>query len=170
MAVDDKEVEEILGSKCWSLLLGYVKNGRISKQNFEDISRLLSDGLTDSRILGNHLRRNACDEAEWRKMLTDWYNEELYDLDRNAAVEKLARILKHPSVNLRVLAKKVEQCLPKKSRTRDKKSRFVKLGNFLPLKFLYLLISQNCARGQVSIPTASLSHGRSRIQQESEGR
>ena len=101
MAVDDKEVEEILGPKCWSLLLRYVKNGRISKQNFRDISQLLSDGLTDSLIFGNHLRRNACDEAEWQEILSDWYNEELFELGRKAAVEKFARIFKHPSVNLR---------------------------------------------------------------------
>ena len=136
MAVDDEEVEEILGSKCWSFFLRYVKNGRISKQKFEDISRLLSDGLTDSRILGNHLRRNACDEAEWQEILSDWYNEELFDLNRKAAVEKFARILRHPSVNLRVLAKKVEQSLLKNSKTKDKNCRYVKLGNFLSLKFL----------------------------------
>ena len=123
MAVDDKEVEEILGRKCWSLLLRFVKNGRISKQNFKDISRLLSDSVADSSILGNHLRRNACDEAEWREILTDWYNEELFDLNRKAAVEKLVGILKHPSVNLRVLAKKVDQCLLKNSKEKDKKIR-----------------------------------------------
>ena len=38
------------------------------------------------------MRRNAFDEAEWRKMLTDWYNEELYRLERDQGLEKLAKV------------------------------------------------------------------------------
>ena len=117
------------------------------------------------------MRRDACDEAEWREILGDWYNEELYDLDRKAAVKKLARIFRHPSVNLKPLAMKVEHCPLKNAKAKDKKCRYVKQQIYQSLKFLYLLISQSSAkgRGQVSNSETTLPHCMSRIHQEAKG-
>merc|ERR1719458_752510 len=52
------------------------------------------------------------DEAEWRRMLCDWHNEEMFDMDQRSAIEKLIRIFRDPAVHLPPLAKKLESELP----------------------------------------------------------
>ena len=67
-------------------------------------------------VLGSHLRRvseqgNFCDEAEFRNILGDWFNLELYDLEQITALRKLIWIFKDPSVNLHAVGRRLEQIL-----------------------------------------------------------
>merc|ERR1712130_479949 len=68
-----------------------------------------------SRVRGNHLRRvgsgSLCDKAKFRRILGDWYKEEMFDQDRQTALTKLILILRGPSVSLHPEGKRLEQIL-----------------------------------------------------------
>merc|ERR1719365_245040 len=72
-------------------------------------------GQLHPHILGNHLRRvesgRVSDEAEFRQILSDWFNQELYNLDQKTALSRLISILKDCSVGLPAEGKKLKQIL-----------------------------------------------------------
>ena len=88
-------------------------HGYITYQHMRDISSHLH-----LIVRGNHLRRTGagklCDEAEFRRILGDWFSQEMCDLDQRTALTKLLSILRGPStVNLHPEGKRVEQILEK---------------------------------------------------------
>ena len=100
----DNDVIEVLGKDVWDLLVENVNTGIITGQHLIDISAQLHP-----RVRGNHLRREKdmrlpSDGSELREILSDWWNQELCDLDPATAFEKLVNILKSPSVNLPAVA------------------------------------------------------------------
>ena len=108
MGLYDADVIEKLGKEAYNYILDRVKCGIISAQNMNDISSQLHP-----HILGNHLRRvnsgKACDEAEFRQILGDWFNKELYDLDQKTALSRLISIINSPSVSLPAEGKRLKQ-------------------------------------------------------------
>ena len=65
-----------------------------------DISQAL-----DPTVGGNHSRRVnaifwACSDFEMREILSDWWDQKLYELDQSDALKKISDILKSPEVNL----------------------------------------------------------------------
>ena len=108
MGLYDAEVIEHLGREAYNYIVDRVRCGVISGQHMKDISSQLHP-----HIFGNHLRRvesgKACDEAEFRRILSDWFNQELYDLDQKTALSKLISILKGPSVSLPAEGKRLKQ-------------------------------------------------------------
>ena len=92
-------------------LLYNVTNGTITAQNMKDFAFKL-----DQKIWANHVRRTrddgeASDWAEMRRILCDWYNEELFHMDREAAVQKLVKIFMDPDINLHPLATQLKGIL-----------------------------------------------------------
>ena len=99
MAQYDTEVIQKMGKEAYDYLLDRVKCGAISAQHMSDISIQLHP-----HVHGDHLRRvdsgKACDEAEFRRVLVDWFKKEMYDLDQQNALKKIVDILRGPSVSL----------------------------------------------------------------------
>ena len=110
MGLYDADVIKKLGKEAYNYILDRVRCGVISGQNMKDIS-----GQLHPHILGNHLRRvesgRVSDEAEFRQILSDWFNQELYNLDQKTALLRLISILKDCSVGLPAEGKKLKQIL-----------------------------------------------------------
>ena len=110
MGVYDAEVIKRLGREAYNYMVDRVRCGVIRGQHMKDISSQLHP-----HILGNHLRRvesgKSCDEAEFRQILSDWFNQELFDLDQKTALSRLISILKGPSVSLPAEGKRLKQIL-----------------------------------------------------------
>ena len=107
---NEKFMKRKLGEGVVTLLYN-VTNGTITAQNMKDFAFKL-----DQKIWGNHVRRTrddgeASDWAEMRRILCDWYNEELFDIDRKAAVQKLVNIFMDPDINLHSLATQLKGIL-----------------------------------------------------------
>ena len=81
MPIHDKEVAAILGSQATTLILNWVKRGAIDAQKMEDFAQLLHP-----EVGGEHRRRRGlmCNnsEAEMQSIHSDWYNKEMFDMDR----------------------------------------------------------------------------------------
>ena len=90
MAIYDEEVASLLGGQATILILSWVKRGAIDAQKMEDFAQLLH-----SEVGGEHRRRRGLMvsvEAEMRSILSDWYNKEMFEMDRGTAVKKLMAI------------------------------------------------------------------------------
>ena len=110
MGLYDAEVKERLGREAFNHMVDRVSSGVISGQHMKDIASQLHP-----HIFGNHLRRmesgKACDDAEFRRILSDWFNQELYNLDQKTALSRLISILKDPSVSLPAEGRRLKQIL-----------------------------------------------------------
>ena len=112
----DKDAKAILGEKAWDILCRSVSEGRIEPQQMKDIAFKLS-----MKVGGSHARRmqertNEADWPEMRRVIGDWYCEELYDMSRKGALEKLTSIFESADIDLRSLAwelKKIPTSQPK---------------------------------------------------------
>ena len=108
MGLYDAEVIKHLGREAYDYIVDRVKCGVISGQQMKDIAYELHP-----HILGNHLRRlesgKGSDEAEFRRILSDWFNQELYGLQQKTALSRLISILKGPSVSLPAEGKRLKQ-------------------------------------------------------------
>ena len=62
-----REVKEILGEEVVKMILDAVESAEITKQMMEDIAQGLGP-----KVSGGHSRRDTCDSAEMRKILSDW--------------------------------------------------------------------------------------------------
>ena len=137
MGLYDADVIKKLGKEAYNYILDRVRCGVISGQHMKDIS-----GQLHPHILGNHLRRvesgRVSDEAEFRQILSDWFNQELYDLDQKTALLRLISILKDCSVGLPAEGKKLKQILDGGIETRERiqtRERAVKAASTLRLNY-----------------------------------
>ena len=103
----DEDVTKKIGNKELRLILEAVRVGHIDATQMQDISRKL-----DGWVGGNHQRRGGADETEFRNMLSDWYQNKIYEdeWDRGAVLTEIIKILKDPSLSLNPLAGVLEQC------------------------------------------------------------
>ena len=110
MGKDDKQVKKIMGVDSWETIMSEVRKGSLSAQNMNEIAALLHE-----TVGGNHLRRmeknRPCDCAEMRKILSDWYNETMFNYNSKRAVNELAGVLRSQTVNLPRIASAVEKHL-----------------------------------------------------------
>ena len=114
MSPYDKDVNKKLGKQVLALLIRNVNEGKINSQQSDDIARLLAENLPGSVIYGSHINRVKIDgwnQAEFRQILANWYCEEMFDLDREAALEKLVNIFGDTTVCLHPLAKEVRELM-----------------------------------------------------------
>ena len=107
----DKEVKEKLGEEVVKMILDAVENAEITKQKMEDIAQGFGP-----KVRGGHVSRNdACDSAEMRKILSDWYQHELYDMGGEEGVQKLVKLFESEEISLKPLASQLRRYLNKRS-------------------------------------------------------
>jgi hypothetical protein len=105
----DEEVREILGEVAWKAILREARKGAILPNKMDDFARMLDQ---EGKIYGDHARRgNAWDDNEVRDILADWFDEEMFQMERDTALHKLIDIFEDPSVTLRPLARALRHCL-----------------------------------------------------------
>ena len=108
------EVEKRLGQDRVKLILDSAKNGDISDSQLASIAEKLGRDLDGPNvIIGNHNRimardRYATSDMLLKCILSDWWNEELYDLSPEAALSKMVQVCQDPDVALRPLAKQLQ--------------------------------------------------------------
>ena len=55
-------------------------------------------------VLENHLRRvesgKGCDEVEFRRILINWFNQEMFDLDQQTVLSRFVSIFSNPFLGL----------------------------------------------------------------------
>ena len=100
-------MKERLGNEAWKTLIEETQKGSITSQHMKDISRAFG-----SKVGGNHARRTNdqkvnCDDHELREILSDWWNEELFNLSPENALKRICEILKSSEVHLPAIASKL---------------------------------------------------------------
>ena len=103
MSKYEKEARKKLGGQVFRLLCDAAIEDKIDDQKLEDISYRLH-----GTVGGNHRKRGrGSSESEFRAVISDWYQVEMFDMTRETALNKLVKILEDPSVNLKPLAKDI---------------------------------------------------------------
>ena len=85
-------------------------------QQICDVSILLGEDLNTNRIFGTHKKRMDGNRdrdlaSEMKDILSDWYNEELYNMKRQDALTKLINIFVSSEVHCPPLAKKISHIM-----------------------------------------------------------
>ena len=104
MGIYDTKVKERLGDKTYNAILECVINGQISNQKLTDFAQQLGQSIS-----GNQSRRDKCDEAAMREVLSDWWNVKLFKLGQNEALDKLIEVFKTRPVYLPPLANRLSE-------------------------------------------------------------
>ena len=107
MGAYEKESEDILGP-TYRLLCNAAIEDKIDEQKMKDISSKLHP-----TVGGKHRQRKRSGECEMRAVISDWYQEEMFDMTRDNALHKLVIILEDPSVELKPLAKEIKKVITK---------------------------------------------------------
>ena len=107
-----------IGEDAWQMILGAVREGRVDMVRMEGMARRLGG-------VGRHWARRdqggACDEAEMRMVLSDWFEYgELNSLSREKAVEGLIQLFEDPTISLLPVAKSLKDNLAKRLKDIDK--------------------------------------------------
>ena len=104
---DDKVIKK-LGQEARDAILKEVRSGAINSDQMRDIAYKLHP-----TVGGNHKRRSdrgvPSDDREMRRILSDWYPQELYTLQRDAALTKLAAIFESEDVGLKPLGTQIKR-------------------------------------------------------------
>ena len=108
----DDEVKKALTKGPYDAILEAVRYNHIDPQRMKDIAKLLHPS-----IRGSHKKRERCCEAEMRRILSEWWNLELYKLSKKEALEKL----NDDTVNMRPLANKIQKFIPKSSNPKPRR-------------------------------------------------
>ena len=100
------------------MILGAVREGRVDVVRMEGMARRLGG-------VGRHWARRdeggACDEAEMRMILSDWFEYgELNSLSREMAVEGLILLFEDPAISLLPVANSLKDNLAKRLKDIDK--------------------------------------------------
>ena len=101
MDYEDKVIKK-LGQEARDAILKEVRRGAINSDQMRDIAYKLHP-----TVGGNHKRRSdrgvPSDDREMRHILSDWYPQELYTLQRDAARTRLAAVFESEDVGLKPL-------------------------------------------------------------------
>ena len=111
MGLYDREVKEILGEEVVKMILDAVESAEITKQKMEDIAQGLGP-----KVSGGHSRRKESDSTEMRKILSDWYLDELYGMTGGEGVLKLVALFESEDICLKPLALRLRNYLEKNVR------------------------------------------------------
>ena len=114
-----REIENLLGSECMTLLLNYVRGGNMDDGQLKDFVMHLGEPPDTSSdapniLYGNHTERMSRDrdrkrDREFKHVLSDWWKTSLYAMTYVEAVEALDAALSHPDVGCKPLAFKLKQ-------------------------------------------------------------
>ena len=90
MGRNDEPVKAKLGRENWDILMGAAMESKINSQHMKDISQALHPSIGGSHLRRVNELRRLCDDSEFREILSDWWNEELYSLDHLDALRTLS--------------------------------------------------------------------------------
>ena len=101
MGLNDEKVKAILGQEAWVILWSSVRSGELDALKMKEMARKLhpSVGGSHQRRTGPSGRR-VPDWHEMREVLSDWYQQELFEFDQRSALQKLIAIFKSDAVEL----------------------------------------------------------------------
>ena len=103
MSEYEKEAGKKLGGRVFRLLCDAASEDKIDDQKLKDISYRLH-----GTVGGNHRKRGrGSSESEFRAVISDWYQVEMFNMTRKTALNTLVEIFEDPSVNLKPLAKDI---------------------------------------------------------------
>lgn len=111
---DHLKAKNILGDQAFNLI--HEQSTTFEEQQLKDFALLLGEIYKDgkqepNKISGKHQSRSngsLDNNALMRYILGDWYNEELYDMSRSTALQKLIKIFYGPEVNCKPLASQLK--------------------------------------------------------------
>ena len=117
-----REVRNLFGKECMTILLNHVKSGKMSDNQLKDfvfhLGELSKADPEDPNILfGNHTRRMSRErdrgqDTELLQVMDDWWEKtSLCDMSQGAAIQALVNALSHPDVSCNALALKLSQLL-----------------------------------------------------------
>ena len=99
---NDKSVEDRLGKEFVSKILDHASEG-MEESDLKQIARKLGE-LSDppNKVLGEHKRRmnnkNVRHRVEMRAIMSDFWNEKLYDLTAEKGRDALIQVFKNPDL------------------------------------------------------------------------
>jgi hypothetical protein len=147
----EEEVREALGSDVYDKVCQYMMEGHISMQNLKDISIKLHP-----RVHGEFKRRREekvpVDVHELRRVLDDWWEFELNEMQNGCGHRKLCDILSHPFISLKTLVWHIEKIKPKEfletvenNSTVSQQKNLQKNGNRLKIRTAIPIHCKNCS-------------------------
>ena len=112
MGLYDEEVKAVLGQEAWDILIKIVDSDVLDGLKMKETARKLhpSVGGSHQRRTGPSGRRDP-DWHEMREVLSDWYQEELFEFedDKEKVLEKLIAIFNSDAVELPGIAGQLEK-------------------------------------------------------------
>ena len=112
MGLNDEKVKEIIGKEAWDILFQSVTRGELSALRMKEVALKLHP-----TVGGAHLRRTGptgkreSDWTEMREVLSDWYQQELFDLDMERALGKFVKIFESNALMLPGLAGQIKKLM-----------------------------------------------------------
>ena len=106
-----REVENLLGKDCLTKLLNYVIGGKMTDDQMKHFVEHLGEisEIDPNVLFGNHVRRISRDkdrrqDTELLQVMYDWWENRLYEMTRDRAMDILVKALSHPNVKCKHLA------------------------------------------------------------------
>ena len=106
-----------MGEDAVKKILDFTRGGQLSRQNVTDFALHLGRPAKPNVMFGHHRHRTEGGNAEAgldvevRKILSDWWNEELHKMTTLAALEKLVMIFLSDDVSCKPLAQDIQKVL-----------------------------------------------------------
>ena len=109
-----REVKNLLGQECMTQLLNHVMGGNMSDDQLKyfvlhlgELSK--TDPEAPNVLYGNHTRRMSRDrdrgqDIEILQVMSDWWENSLFEMTQEAAITALVKALSHPDVYCKPLA------------------------------------------------------------------
>ena len=115
---NDRDVEDRLGKEFVSKILDHATGGNLEEADLQQIAKQLGE-LSDgpNSVLGNHKRRmnssrNVHHRVEMKAILSDFWNDKLYDMSSKEGRDALIEVFKSPDLvgdGNKDLAKKLQE-------------------------------------------------------------
>ena len=114
MGLNDEKVKAILGQQAWDILWNSVTNGELDALKMKETARKLHSAVGGGHLqrTGPQGRRNS-DWHEMREVLSQWYQQELFEFedDRKWAMGKLISVFESDAVELPNIAGQLKKLL-----------------------------------------------------------
>ena len=101
---NDRDVEDRLGKEFVSKILDHATGGNLEEADLQQIAKQLGElSAGPNSVLGNHKRRmnssrNVHHRVEMKAILSDFWNDKLYDMTREGGRDALIEVFKSPDL------------------------------------------------------------------------
>ena len=114
MGLWTKEAKEVLGEDVWEEIMKSVNKGVIDEDKMQEIASSLTE-----KVGGNQIRRKKFNAQAMSDILSDWYGDELHDMDTETALKKLREIFLKSTLQLNILARFLKEKLSTMQLSKD---------------------------------------------------